>query len=378
MLIPLLNKISENFPTYSRSCVKNLLVTSLCILLKETLNLNKLKGAVGGVLGTPDIQADSGYKRLIRLFDNYAFSRLWLDLLCFAFKLIELSGDYLLLDGTSWKRGKKKHHYLTLCLVHEHVAIPIYWIDLNKLGISSTQERILIIKKALKTFDLKNKIIIADREYASTKWIKYLKYNGLDFVIRLKKNTYKKSINRSKGKSYGTLETKVKRSKIRTKAMKKAFILDGMTFYFIVVKNHKNDPKEPLLYLITSLDTYHAKAISDIYRIRWKIEYCFKHLKSNGFQLEQINVKTKSRVRLLMAITIFAYILSIHEGIKTYKKVSLKTYQDGSQEKQESVFRHGINKIVIFCLSFDAFCNYILAEKERQKKQKKTVIIKNV
>ena len=76
MLIPLLNKISKNFPNYSRNCVKNFLVVSLCILLKETLNLNKLKSVVGRVLGTPDIQADSGYKRLIRVFDNHAFSRL--------------------------------------------------------------------------------------------------------------------------------------------------------------------------------------------------------------------------------------------------------------------------------------------------------------
>jgi hypothetical protein len=79
-----------------------------------------------------------------------------------------------------------------------------------------------------------------------------------------------------------------------------------------------------------------------------------------------------------MAITIFAYILSIHEGIKTYKRVPLKTYQDGSQEKQESVFRHGIDKVVVFCLSFATFCTYILAEKERQKKRKKTIIMKNV
>jgi hypothetical protein len=108
----LLNKISENFPTYSRNCVKNFLILSLCILLKETVNLNKLKGVVGGVLGTPDIQADSGYKRLIRIFDNYAFSRLWLDILSFVFKLLSLEGDYLLLDGTSWKRGEKIYHYL--------------------------------------------------------------------------------------------------------------------------------------------------------------------------------------------------------------------------------------------------------------------------
>jgi hypothetical protein len=145
----LLNKISENFPTYSRNCVKNFLILSLCILLKETVNLNKLKGVVGGVLGTPDIQADSGYKRLIRIFDNYAFSRLWLDILSFVFKLLSLEGDYLLLDGTSWKRGEKIYHYLTLCLIHKNVAIPIYWNNLKKLGVSNTKERISLIKKAI-------------------------------------------------------------------------------------------------------------------------------------------------------------------------------------------------------------------------------------
>jgi hypothetical protein len=102
-----LNEISEIFPNYSRNCIKNVVVLSLCILLKETLNLNKLKGVARGVLVTPNIQADSGYKCLIRVFDNYAFSRLWLDLLSFVFKLIGLEDDYLLLDGISWKRSEK-------------------------------------------------------------------------------------------------------------------------------------------------------------------------------------------------------------------------------------------------------------------------------
>lgn len=48
-----------------------------------------------------------------------------------------------------------------------------------------------------------------------------------------------------------------------TKALKKAFILNGVQFYFVILKNPKKDPKEPFLYLITNLDLA-AKAIGDI------------------------------------------------------------------------------------------------------------------
>ena len=150
-----------------------------------------------------------------------------------------------------------------------------------------------------------------------------------------------------------------------------------MQLYFVVLKNPKNDPKEPFLYLITNLDLP-AKAISSIYSLRWKIEYCFKHLKTNGFQLEKINLKTESRTRLLMAITVFAYVISIKEGIKTYKKGAIKIYKDGSQEKQESLFRYGINKIMAFCLSFSTFCAYMLTKIKQSKKRKISTSIQNV
>ena len=64
--------------------------------------------------------------------------------------------------------------------------------------------------------------MIADRE-----WFKYLIGNDLNFVIRLRKKLYKKAINQSVGKSYEALQAKVKRSKVATKAIKKAFILNG-------------------------------------------------------------------------------------------------------------------------------------------------------
>jgi len=44
---------------------------------------------------------------------------------------------YLALDGTSWEYGKKKIHLLTLSVVINKVSIPIWWIELDKKGISS-------------------------------------------------------------------------------------------------------------------------------------------------------------------------------------------------------------------------------------------------
>jgi hypothetical protein len=76
-----------------------------------------------------------------------------------------------------------------------------------------------------------------------------------------------------------------------------------------------------------------------------------------------------------MAITVFAYVISIEEGIKTYKNVLIKTYKDGSQEKQESLFRYGVNKIIAFCLVFTTFCTHILVKIKQSKKRKPSIIM---
>lgn len=134
MLTPPLAKISEYLPNHGKNCVKNVLILSLCLLIKETVNLNKLKGTVGAVLGKSNTQADSNYKRLIRVFHQHSDSSLWLDLLVFVFTFLGLRGNYLILNGTSWRSGKAKFHFLTLCVVYRNVAIPIFWRNLYKLA----------------------------------------------------------------------------------------------------------------------------------------------------------------------------------------------------------------------------------------------------
>ena len=59
------------------------------------------------------------------------------------------------LDDTSWQHGKKQYHFLVLSVIYQGVAVPIYWEDLNKKGISHQQERKRLLRKALKPFDLR-------------------------------------------------------------------------------------------------------------------------------------------------------------------------------------------------------------------------------
>ena len=358
MLEPLLTNISEFFPERSKSCLKNVLLLCLGILDKETVNLNRVKNSIGKFNGNPNTGAGAHYKRLIRLFDNFSFSSLWIELIAYGMRLMRLKCEYLLLDGTSWKCGNRWFHYLTLCVVYKNVAIPIFWLDLKKRGNSNLKERKKLITKAFRFFDLKGKVLIADREYIGKDWFKFLVDRGLDFVIRSKAKTYRSAVDGTPGRSYDELVHKVLRSKKPYKALGKHFVLNGMALYFVVAKNPDENRKEPYILLVTSLDRP-AYEIAAAYLVRWKIEHCFFHLKSNGFDLEAMNLKSPSRCKLLMAVVVFAYLLSIHEGLKTYDDVPLKQYDNTEVWKAKSVFRHGFEKIIVHCISIFTFCRYL-------------------
>lgn len=362
----LVDKIREYFPKRSKSAIKNILILSLCILSKETICLNRLKSSVNHYTGNAS-KPSSNYKRLIRIFDNNSLNRLWLELLKFVFALLRLQVEELVLDGTSWKRGQRWFHYMTLCIVYQGVAIPIYWEDLGKHGISSYEERERLLSRALKYFNLAGLTLLADREYIGVKWFKLLIANNINLNIRLKKNIYKDCINACKGLSHEAMTQKILNSKLPNKTLSKLVELadfPGQTFRFVATKNPKKDPKDPVIYLLTNVIEKPAKAVAYQYCKRTKIEHCFKHLKSNGFNLEQMNLRTKSRCRLLMAVTIFTYVLSIHEGLKEYDKVPMKIYSETWKEKAVSVFRYGLDNIAGFIKDFEVFCQYIIIQLE--------------
>lgn len=380
MLNSLLNKITEEFPNYRASVVKNVLLLSLCLLHQESLCLHKISKAVGLFSGNTQSKHSAHVKRFYRLLSVYAFSRLWLDILYYVFALLRLEVKYLALDGTSWlarSKGTHYHHYLTLSVVYQGVAIPILWVDLRKQGLSNQKQRIALLKKAKKYFQLEGKILLADREYIGRDWFKFLIDSNIDFVIRLRDKNYKTEINAAPGKSYDALVKKVLRSKKAAKVVGKTFEIEGMTLQWVVAKNPNVDAKERFIYLLTNLIIHPAKVVSS-YPIRWQIEVCFKHLKSNGFDLEKINVEGKARQKLLIAILVFAYTISVIEGLKNYKKVPRKRFSNGKVYKVISVFRNGLAEITRWCINLEVFCQYLIQNKRLAKKQyrsTKTIIV---
>lgn len=356
MALPLKGEITEYFPHHSKTVVKNLLITSEAIFESESTNLNKVKKKVGKVTGKLETKPSSNYIRLIRFFKVEDKRELIRSLVCLCVCLLESKSKikYLTLDGTSWELGDKKVHLLTLCIVYEGVSIPIWWEELDKKGHSNFKERKRVIREASKTLNLSGLVLLADREYIGRGWFNYLTNKKIGFIIRLKAKTYCTEINEASDRAkaedifqkarYSKLVHMASFRKYRKQGVGKRFRMYGKSYTFVVIKNRKDDPKEPLLYFISTLKD--KVEVVKTYPIRWTIECCFKHLKTNGFDLEAMNFKDPLKIMLMMAITSFLYVLCIIEGLKQLKvkkKSDWKKYKSGKITLAVSIFAKGLD-----------------------------------
>jgi len=58
-----------------------------------------------------------------------------------------------------------------------------------------------------------------------------------------------------------------------------------------------------------------AQWTKQAYEQRWNIEVFFKQIKTNGFNLEDMNLKEIDKVRLIMSVVSVAYVLCLKEGL---------------------------------------------------------------
>lgn len=385
-LKPLHAKLTPLFPDLGTRCVKNTLILVLALLHRRTTCLYRLKAVVGLFTGRVATSPRGHYKRLIRYFDAHADGDLWLDLTAAALRLLgDAPTTYLVLDGTSWVRGGRWQHLLTLCVVYEGVAVPLIWVDLAKKGTSNYDERVDLLERAIERFDLRGKLLLADREYIGVEWFKFLIDNGLDFCIRSRERAYFRQMDRTAPEQprLHVMIAKVKASRCANCAKRLAFRLwdDGPQLWVVVAKNPDPEAatKDKVMILITSVDQGAYRTVSD-YLERWKIEHCFKHLKSNGFDLEQVNLATMERRRLMIAVVVFAYVLSVVEGLKDYaRKTKFKRHgRNGHQYREVSVFRHGTEALAKYTADLVTFMRYLSAEIQRAMPGRNMVEILNV
>ena len=354
MLTQLLSEFRDEFKEYQSHDIINSFVLICGMIHCRTVCLYKLRSFVGRYLGNSTSSLGAHYKRLTRFFCSHREADLWQVFLAQGLSLFRHKVKYLILDGTKWKIGARKYHFQTLSMVYKGLSIPIAWIDLEKMGSSSEAERIALFTQALDWYQLKGKTLLADREYVGTQWFNFLIDKEIDFIIRIRLGDYEKQVNQSAGFSYDQLLAKVSNS---NRSYAKTIQLGKGYFSFSVKRNRHQQPFDPYVILLSS--THPPKEAYKIYALRWQIEQCFKHLKSNGFCLEKMGLKDPMKVRLMMAMVIFAYCISVHFGLSHSHKTPLKTYANGKQYPQISVFRLGLDTLDALWNQIDEFIQVI-------------------
>jgi hypothetical protein len=230
------------------------------------------------------------------------------------------------------------------------VSIPIWWHDLAKLGISSQQQRKRMLQSAMKVLNLKGKVLLGDREYIGTSWFDILHQASIGFVIRLRKGNYQQNIEQQ-GCSVSKMESKA-RSSVGQVVWKK-FTLQDHRYYYVLKAYRSRSNKVEYLRLISSVTPALAE---EYYGYRYRIETMFKHLKSNAFDLESLHVQKAYKVRIMMALVVLAYALSVCYGLQNYqRRIAIKKH--GAAEM--SVFRYGLDKWQNHLQSFIIFLEYL-------------------
>lgn len=263
------------------------------------------------------------------------------------------------MDATEWEFGSVKIHVLVLSADYQGVAIPIFFAVYSHKGILSEKKRIGFVKKCLVFYDLKNKVLLADREFIGKEWFSFLTKEGIRFIIRLRKGIYSKDINQAKAYE-----------KLQKRALKKGYAQVKFslqqTAYRIEMWRTDN-VKEPILYLLTNM--VNKKRVGKSYKNRWRIEYCFKHLKSNGFDLEALSMKDFKKIRLLTALVIVAYVLAIREGYLAGKRkaIGIKQYAKEKLYPAVSWFRIGLFWVKNAFQDLPSFIYYLATLKTKKR-----------
>lgn len=373
----LLDKTKPFAEQLTPALLKNLVLVGCLILVKETVNLNKLKNHVGILLGNTQTQTDSNYRRLTRFFHlPIAQRKLWKWLIQWMIAYVSnwdgrSMSVYLTLDATSWKFGAVNIQLLVLSLVYRNVSLPLYWVNLAKKGHSSQQQRKRVLQQAMLLYPLKGMCLLADREYVGKDWLKFLQDSGLQFIIRLTKHDYKHDISRGRRRYDSML-----RSALRGKLCGQDFTLEGQTYQFVALRNEGDPTGHDALVLLISNTRWTHRQIGDRYRIRWLTECLFKHLKSNGFELEELGMTSLPKIRLLVAIVVVLYVICVAEGFRQFHRIRGKYAHNPERdfEARESVFRRGYSVVSTQLATIEHFSAWLLSRLSYQLRVYKRLV----
>lgn len=170
---------------------------------------------------------------------------------------------------------------------------------LDKRGNSNTQERIDLLAGFIKQFGKTSILgLLADREFVGEEWFNYLKNEGINFIIRIKKNA--KTTN-SQGQEVPVQNLFLHLKRAEQLILEDSRLITGVTVYLTALRLNDGE-----LLILASSQKNENQAV-EYYKERWQIETLLSCLKSRGFNLEDTHVTDPKRIKRLLIIPVITF-----------------------------------------------------------------------
>ena len=239
---------------------------------------------------------------------------------------------YLAIDRTKWECI----NLLTVSLIWDKRALPIYWKLLPKQGNSNFENQTEAISKILHLFKDYKIVVLGDREFCSVKLANWLREQKVYFCLRLKQN------------EFVLLENEI------WLQLNDFGLSPGMTFYLNGVRVTKQKgfakfnvackwkrkywgwaPDEGW-FILTNLADLESAVLA--YKKRFSIEEMFRDFKKGGYNLEGTFV-TGERLVVIVLLIAIAYTTATMQGRKI-KQMGIQKYIGRVKETGRISRRH--------------------------------------
>lgn len=326
---------------WHRARLKFMARFTVALLQRTTTDLWALAVALKG-----SVKNASNYRRIQRFLAEYDVDFAMLGRLL-AYLVPESPPYEVVVDRTEWEFGDTPVNILTVGIAHDKMAVPIAWAALPTGGGSSSDDQIHVLERFLQAIGPESiKVLTADREFISVRWLRRLKEEDIPFSVRIRAD--RKVGDAPDGAALPA------RMYARTVAPQSERVLEEERYLYgedgdlvvavrvVVRRIGGEEADDPFLILATwGIDPGEA---STFYRKRWSIEPMFAALKSRGFRLEETHLTEPDRVNRLVGLLALAFTWARLTG-------ELRARREGPPprkshgRRQWSLFRYGLDEL---------------------------------
>jgi hypothetical protein len=268
---------------------------TLGLLSARTTNLSVLAGERVAAART-----ESTYRRYQRFFQHADPGEDWA-----APVVAALGGSEgprtLILDRTNWKIGRQEINILMLAVKTRRGRLGLMWTVLGRPGNSGAKERIDLIERYIALFGQASiGLLLGDREFIGTDWLRYLNKKDIPHVMRLREGQRATTLEGRRG-TLGSLLLGPGGRRAATVTLD-AMTEKGVPGPPIAVRAVRPKGRTPVIVATNRPDLRALAA----YRKRWAVESFFADAKTRGFNLEDTRLTDPKKLALLTAILAIA------------------------------------------------------------------------